>query len=132
MPATEYWANLIAVAAKGGAAFQGPATIYLALVSDTPTKAVAGTPVVYTGYARPSYAQSDFDSDGIGNLVNGAVIVTFATPTGGDDWAYYVEAWTAASAGSRLWFEELADPIHLTADLPAVTFPLGTLHFGVV
>ena len=131
MPCTEYWANLIAVAAKGGTAFQGPATIYLALVSDTPTKSVAGTPVVYTGYARPSYAQSDFASDGIGNLVN-QTAVTFATPTGGDDTAYYVEAWTAASAGTRLWFEELAEPIHLTAALPAVTFPIGTLHFGVV
>ena len=132
MPCTEYWADLIAVAAKHGTAFQGPATIYLALCSDTPTKAVAGTPVAYTGYARPSYAVSDYASDGIGNLVNGAVVVTFPTPTGGDDTAYYVEAWTAASAGTRLWFEELAEPIHLTADLPAVEFPIGTLHFGVV
>src|SRR5665647_428344 len=103
MPCDAYWADLIAVAAKGGAPFQGPATIYLALVSDTPT-----------------------------NLVNGAVVVTFPTPTGGDDWAWSLEAWTAASAGQRLWFEPLSVPIHLTADLPAVEFPLGTLHFGVV
>jgi len=132
MPCDAYWADLIAVAAKGGAPFQGPATIYLALVSDTPTKLVNGTPVVYTGYARQSYAQSDFASDDLGNLVNGAVVVTFPTPTGGDDWAWSLEAWTAASAGQRLWFEPLSVPIHLTADLPAVEFPLGTLHFGVV
>lgn len=132
MPCTEYWANQIAVAAKGGMPFQGPATIYLALCSDTPTKSVAGTPVVYTGYARPSYAQSDFASDDIGNLVNSAAAVTFPTPTGGDDTAWYVEAWDAAVAGNRFWFEELANPLHLTADLPAAEFPIGTLHFGVV
>lgn len=132
MPCTEYTANLIAVAAKNGTAFQLPATIYLALVSDTPTKSVAGTPVVYTGYTRVAYAQSDFASDGIGNLVNGAVVPTFPKPTGGDDWAWYFEAWSAAVGGNRFWFEELAEPIHLTADLPAVQFPVGTLHFGVV
>ena len=132
MPCTEYWANLIAAAAMNGTAFQGPATIYLALCSDTPTKSTAGTPVVYTGYTRIAWTQSQWASDGIGNLVNSANAVTFVTPTGGDDWAYYVEAWTAASAGTRLWFEELADPVHLSADLPAVTFPIDALHFGVV
>lgn len=131
MPVTEYRANQIAVAEKNGTAFQGPATVYLALVSDTPTKAVAGTPVVYTGAARVAYAASGWTSDGIGNLVN-AGVVTFPTPTGGDDWAWYVEAWSAAVGGNRFWYEELAEPIHLTADLPAVQFPVGTLNFGVV
>src|SRR5450756_1782640 len=101
MPCTEYWANQIAVAAKGGAAFAGPATIYLALCSDTPTKAVAGTPVVYTGYARPGYAQSDFASDDIGNLVNSAAAVTFPTPTGGGKV-------TAAALFTRLPISSLA------------------------
>jgi len=132
MPATEYRANQIAIAEKGGTAFQGPATIYLRLCSDTPTKAVAGTPVVYTGYVPVAWTAANWASDGIGNLVNGANVVTFPTPTGGDDWAWYVEAWSAASGGNRFWFEELAEPIHLTADLPAVQFPVGTLHFGVV
>lgn len=28
--------------------------------------------------------------------------------------------------------EPVANPMHLAADLPAVEFPIGTLHFGVV
>jgi len=132
MPCTEYRANQIAVAEMGGTPFQGPATIYLRLCSDTPTKSVAGTPVVYTGYAPVAWTAANWDSDDVGNLVNGANVVTFPTPTGGDDWAWYVEAWSAASAGTRFWYEELADPIHITADLPAVEFPVGQLHFGVV
>lgn len=130
MPCTEYRANQIAVAEKNGTAFQGPATIYLGLASDAPTKSVAGTPVVYTGYAQVVYTASDWDSDGIGNLVNHSV-VTFPTPTGGDDWAWYVEAFDAAG-GNRLWFEELEIPLHLTADLPGVEFAAGALHFGVL
>jgi hypothetical protein len=132
MPCDESLANQIAVAEMHGTAFQGPTTIYLRLCSDIPTKSVVGTPVVYTGYAPVAWTASDWASDGIGNLVNDDVVVTFPTPTGGDDWAWSVEAWTALSGGTRRWFEELAGPIHLTADLPAVEFPIGALHFGVV
>jgi len=132
MPCDESMANQIAVAEMGGTPFQGPATIYLRLCSDIPTKSVIGTPVVYTGYAPVAWTAANWASDGIGNLSNPANVVTFPTPTGGDDWAWSVEAWTALSGGTRRWFEPLANPIHLTADLPAVEFPLGTLHFGVV
>lgn len=131
MPATEYLANLIAVAAKGGTAYQGPTTIYLELCSDTPTATVAGTPIVYTNYVRKSYTQSDWASDGTGTLSNTSLI-SFAAPGGGEDTAVAVEAWTAATDGTRLWYEELNDALDIVDDTPSVVFAPGALTWTVI
>jgi len=131
VPATAYLANLIAVASKGGAAYQGPATIYLELCSDTPTATVAGTPIVYTGYVRKSYTQSDWASDGAGQLSNTSP-VSFADPGGGEDTAVSVEAWTASTDGTRLWYEELNDALDIVDDTPSVLFAAGALTWTVI
>ncbi|MEN6426096.1 MAG: hypothetical protein ABFE13_12075 [Phycisphaerales bacterium] len=131
MPATEYLANLIAVAAKGGTAYQGPATIYLELVSDTPDADTAGTPIVYTNYARTAYTQSDWASDGVGGLSN-TTVITFPAPGGGEDTAVAVEAWTASSGGTRLWWEDLTTVVDITDDTPALLFSPGALTWTVI
>lgn len=131
MPATTYLASLIAVAAKHGTSYQGPATVYLELVSDTPTSTVAGTPIAYTDYARASYTQSDWASDGAGKLTNTSAI-TFPTPGGGEDTALYVEAWTASTAGTRLWFEELTLPVDVYDTTPSPQFAPGALTWSVI
>jgi hypothetical protein len=132
MPLTTYTANLIAKAIAHGTAYQGPATIYLALVTDTPTASVAGTPVTYGGYARASTDVSAWDDDDAGNLDNN-VEIAFPDPTSGEDeTATYVEAYDALTGGNRLWFEELVDPVIINGDTPSVAFPAGQLTIPVV
>jgi hypothetical protein len=132
MPLTTYSANLIAKAIAHGSAYQGPATIYLALVTTTPTASAAGTPVTYTGYARAEVDISAWDDDDAGVLDNNAEIA-FPDPTAGsDETATYVEAYDAASGGNRLWFEELVDPVVINGDTPSVAFPAGQLTVSVV
>jgi len=131
MPATAYLANLIAVAAKGGASYQGPTNIYLELCSDTPTSTVAGTPLVYTNYARVAYVQSDWASDGAGKLANTGAI-NFPDPGGGEDIVVAVEAWDAASGGTRLWYEILGDVMEVVDNTPSILFAPGALTWTVI
>jgi len=74
MPATTYTANLIAKAIANGSAYQGPATIYLALVTDTPSASVAGTEVTDASYARVSVDITAWDDDDAGTLSSNALI----------------------------------------------------------
>lgn len=131
MPATQYLANLIAVAAMHGTAYQGPTTIYLELCSSTPSASVAGTPIVYTGYARTAFTQSNWTSNGVGGLSN-SVPMSFPNPAGGEDTAIAVEAWTAVTSGTRLWYEELQMSVDITDNTPGVLFAVGALTWTVV
>jgi hypothetical protein len=108
VPATAHLANLIITAYQHGAAYQGPATIYLALVTDNPSATVAGTEVTDAAYARESFAQSGFTNDGAGGLTNTAAIVWSAVAAA--DYTLPVvalEAYDAATDGNRLWYEYL-------------------------
>ena len=72
MPGTTYTDNRIATAKAHGASYQGPATIYLAMVSTTPSKTVAGT-IVQMGAVDVetiAFAQTGWTNDGAGNLQN--------------------------------------------------------------
>ena len=80
MPASEYTADLIASALANGDAYQGPATIYLALVTTMPTAGEEGTEVTLGSYARKSFAQSGWTNDDAGGLTNTADI-EFVTAT---------------------------------------------------
>jgi len=128
MPLSSAWAALLAAAAKHGTAFQGPATWYIELVSDTPTATVEGTPVIYTGYAgRVGITVANLTADGTGTLTSAAAIV-FGTPAAGDsDTATYFEVWDAISGGTRIGYEELDAPLYIDDTLPSVQFPIGAL-----
>jgi hypothetical protein len=111
MPATEYTAHLIADAAAGGTAYQGLATVYLALATTTPTKTVAGTEITADDYDRKTFAQSGWTNDGAGNLENTAEVAWVLIETEDyEDEVVAVEAYDDPTAGNRLWFILLTSP----------------------
>jgi hypothetical protein len=132
MPATAYTANLIAKAAAHGSAYQGPATIYLALVTTTPSATVPGTEVDDDDYVRVALTQAtDWDDDDAGTLTNNLVI----------DWAEAhddfsadveaIEAYDADTSGNRLWYQLLSAPVtYLAGDIPSLEE--GALTYSVV
>jgi len=133
MPATSYTANLIATALKNGTSYQGPATVYLALVTTTPTKTVAGTEQTLGvgNYARKSFAASGWTNDGAGGLTNTADIEYPEASASYDAEVVAIEAYTAASAGTRLWYIILAtSKTILTGQIPK--FLAGDLTLTVV
>jgi hypothetical protein len=131
MPATAYTADLISDALMNGAAYQGPATIYLALVIDTPSATVAGTEVTLGDYARKSFAQSGWTSDGAGGLTNMADIEFVTATADYDDAVVAVEAYTAATDGTRLWYIVLTSPMTV-ADGQTPKFLAGDLELTIV
>jgi hypothetical protein len=109
MALTAYTANLVAKAQCHGAAYQGPETVYLALVTDTPSKTVAGTEVTLGDYARVAFNQTTgFTDDDAGGLENTADIEYPEATADYDADVVAVEAYDDASAGNRLWFIVLA------------------------
>jgi len=111
MAFTSYTANLVAKAQCHGTAYQGPATVYLALVTTEPSKTVAGTEVAVGDYERVAFNQSTgFDDDDAGGLVTN---VDVAYPEATADYVsdvVAVEAYDADTAGNRLWFIVLMTP----------------------
>ena len=131
MPATSYTANLIATALKNGTSYQGPATVYLALATTTPSATVAGTEVTLGDYGRVTFAQSGWTNDGAGGLTNTADIEYPEASASYDAEVVAIEAYTAASAGTRLWYIILAtSKTILTGQIPK--FLAGDLTLTVV
>lgn len=110
MPATAFTAHLIGDAIANGTAYQGPATVYLALTTTVPTKTVAGTEVTLGSYARKTFAQTGWTNDGAGDLSVTADQAFPEATANYDDDIVAVEAYSAASAGDRLWWIELTTP----------------------
>lgn len=131
MPATTYTANLIATALANGTAYQGPATVYLALVTTTPSKTVAGTEVTLGGYARKTFAQSGWTNSGTGTLTNTADIEWSEATADYDNRVVAVEAYDQASGGNRLWYIVLSTPRTVT-DGTTPKFLAGDLELQVV
>lgn len=131
MPATAYTANLIATALANGSAYQGPATVYLALVTTMPTATVAGTEVTLGSYVRKSFAQSGWTNDGAGGLTNTADIAFVEATADYDDDVVAVEAYTLVSAGTRLWWIELPTAKTIVNGQTA-KFLAGDLELSVV
>jgi len=131
MPATEYTAHLIADALAGGTSYQGPATVYLALVTTQPTRTVAGTEVTLGNYVRKTFAQSGWTNDGAGSLTNTADIEYPVTDEDYDDDVIAMEAYSLASGGNRLYWIDLATPrTVVTGSTPK--FLAGDLDLSVV
>jgi len=131
MPATDYTADLIASALANGASYQGPATVYLALTTTVPTATVAGTEVTLGSYARKTFAQTGWTNDDAGGLTNTADIEFIEATADYDGPVLAVEAYTAASAGTRLWYIELTTAKTITSGNTA-KFLAGDLVLTVV
>lgn len=127
MPATAYEADLIAEAAAGGTAYQGPATIYFELVTTTPTASAAGTA---SGLGRIAVTQSTFwTSDDAGKLTSAAEAVWNAAVSDVGTVTHY-ERWDASTGGNRLGYEPLTTALAITTGQIA-RFAAGTLTLTV-
>lgn len=132
MPATSYTRNLIAKAIAHGTAYQGPATIYLGLATDTPSATVAGTPPDDASYARVEFTQATgWDDDDDGTLSNAAAVTWPAAAADYADDIEAIEAFDAATDGNRLWYELLDAPVAIVQDQQP-QFDAGELVLPVV
>lgn len=116
MPATDYTAHLIGDAIANGTAYQGPATVHLALTTTVPTAAVVGTEVTLGSYARVSFAQSGWTNNGAGGLTNTADISFPEATANYDADVVAVQAYDddGAPVGNDLWWIELTTPKTIT------------------
>ena len=133
MPASETTAALIAAAIAHGAAYQGPASIELALVTTLPTAVSAGTEVTGGSYARQTVnPASAFTQDGVGGFYNTtAVVYPTLSGTDYDAAVVAVEAYDHSDHTTRLWYIVLDSPVtKVIGETPQ--FPPGELYLTVV
>lgn len=129
-----------------GQTFVPPATIYIALVSTTPTPGGAGTPLSGTGYARVGIASdathwastngattTTTPSTGTTGLTSNNGVVDFGTAGAAWGTASHWEAYDALSGGNRLFWGEIVDgtgvatPRAIVLGDP-VSFPISALQ----
>lgn len=123
-------AALIAAAIMGGTAYDWPATVYLELVSSTPTASAAGTA---SGLGRIAVTSATFWTDNADGTLSSAEIAAWEAATSDIGEVTYVEVWDAASSGNRKAFGALTGT---SAERTIVTgqiarFPAGDLTVTV-
>ena len=121
MACTEYEANLRLKASLHGTAYQGPTSYWVDLVTDAPSRTVAGTP---SGLGRIQLVCATGVTDNGDGTGDNAALWTFAAPGADLAECVYAELWDAASAGNRRFYEPLNSPVTPLAGL-AVTVPIG-------
>lgn len=142
---TNYLRNKIVDWFHRGVAFTPPATLYLRLVSTTPTPASAGTELSGTGYAPVSIAKSTSawaatnadgsttdPSSGTNGTTSNNAVLDFGTA--GSSWgvASHWELWDAATGGNRCLYGAIVNgdgvptPRSISAGDP-VSFPISAL-----
>jgi hypothetical protein len=78
-------------------------SFWIALTTNTPTDAAAGTQMAYTGYARAQVDRNTGWTVSLGQAVNSAPI-TFPPCTGNAQTAAGFEIYTAITGGDRLYW----------------------------
>lgn len=121
MACTAYVANLRLTAALGGAAYQGLASYWAELVTDAPSRTVAGTP---SGLGRIQIVCATAITNNADGTGGNAALWTFPAPVTDLAECTYLELWSAVTAGTRHFFELLSSPVTPLAGL-AVTVPIG-------
>lgn len=141
---TNYLRNKVIDWFHRGQTFAPPATMYVTLVSTTPSAGTAGTPLAGTGYARQAIASSLLKwagtqgagstsaSSGTSGTTSNNDIVDFGTA--GSNWgtATHYELWDALSGGNRLLWGEITDGVGAPTSRTIVTgdpvsFPVSAL-----
>lgn len=143
---TNYLRNKIVDWFHRGVAFTPPATVYIRLVSSTPTPSTPGTELSGTGYAPEAIAHSttnwaatnaDGSTAGTSSGTNGTtsnnITIDFGTAGGSWGTASHWEMWDAETAGNRLLYGVITDsagtptPRTISNGDP-VSFPPGSLR----
>lgn len=141
---TNYLRNKVIDWFHRGQAFTPPATVYMTLVSTTPSAGTAGTPLSGTGYARVGIASSLLNwagtqgagsttaSSGTSGTTSNNNIIDFGTA--GADWgtATHWEFYDSLTGGNRLWWGEIVDGVGAPSARTIVTgdpvsFPVSAL-----
>lgn len=143
---TNYLRNKIVDWFHRGVAFTPPATMYLRLVSTTPTPATAGTELSGSGYSSKAitssttaWAATNADgstaatSSGTNGTTSNNGVVDFGTAGSAWGTASHWELWDASTGGNRLLYGEITDgagnpsPRSIASGDP-VSFPISALR----
>lgn len=129
-----------------GDSFTPPTTVYIALVTTTPTASTAGTEATGTGYARQSVASSTSawaatnadgsttdPSTGTTGTTSNNAIINFGTAGASWGTVTYWEMYDASTSGNRLMYGQIVDsggaaaPRTIASGDP-VSFPISALR----
>lgn len=128
-----------------GQTFTPPTSVFIALVSTTPSAGSAGTPLSGTGYARVEIASSLLNwagsqgattttaSSGTSGTTSNNAVVDFGTAGSAWGTASHWEAYDSLTGGNRLFFGEIVDgggtpnPRSIVLGDP-VSFPISALQ----
>lgn len=128
MSVTQYEGELRLTAALGGNAYQGPASYWAELVTDTPSRLIDGTP---SGLNRIEVVCATDVTNNFDGTGDNATVWAWAAPATDLPECSYLELWDDQWGGNRRFFEMLSDPITPLADL-AVTVPVGNFTWTEV
>ncbi len=101
-------------------------SLYIALVTTTPTDSAAGTAATYTGYARVAVARSGAGWTIAGNNCSNAAAITFGACTAGSSTVTHFEIFTAVTGGDRLYWGALDSSLAITTGITP-EFAIGAL-----
>lgn len=143
---TNYLRNKLVDYFHRGVGFSPPATMYIELVSTTPSASAGGTALSGTGYSRASIESDTTEwsatngattttnpSTGTTGTTSNNVAVDFGTAGAAWGTATHWEAWDAVTAGNRLFFGPIVDgagtptPRSVALGDP-VSFPISALQ----
>lgn len=135
-------AQAIGITGATAAAGTGPATLYVGLLTVTPTDSTGGTEVTGNAYTRVGVtssltawagtqaAASTVASSGTGGTTSNNAVITFPTPTATWGTVVGMGVYDAATAGNLLFYSALTtSKVINTGD--GVTFPAASLTFQI-
>jgi hypothetical protein len=111
-----------------GSSAAGSLFIALCTSSTVASDSANGTAASYTGYARVAVARTTAGWVVAGNSASNNATVTFGECTAGSATIRYVEVWTAASGGTRLYWSQLNTDLNVSVGITP-EFAAGALVF---
>lgn len=125
-----YLANKLIDHMRGVASYTMP-TVYLGLVTTTPTASAGGTECSYTGYARVALSSSNLSASASGSGTNSAAITFGQNTSATTQTATYWQTFDASTGGNLLEFAPLSSSLAISQNVTP-SFAAGTLTTGMV
>jgi len=113
-----------------GITFAAPAQVYAALFLNNPTETgMAGTELMYEGYARQKIDFTTPAEEGNGIGVRNAAEIIFPAPGTDVGTASYIGIYDSAAGGNMLAYGQITEPLDIRANQPPVLLKQETLFW---
>jgi hypothetical protein len=119
-------ANIGDAAGLQNSSTEGSLYVRLCTSASAASDADAGTECAYGDYVAQAVARNSGGWTVSGNQASNAAAITFPTASTGTETVRYFEIWTAASAGTRLYWGQLTGDLAVSSGIAPV-FAIGAL-----